>query len=77
MRDYNPNLIFMRMIEKFINGNEVCKQIKENETTRHIKVIIVSVHSKAEEECLAAGADAFLKKPFTSQELLNKVSSLF
>ena len=74
---YGPDLIFMRMIQKHIDGRELCRQIKANENMQQLRLLITSVYPSAAEECINAGADGFLKKPFTSIELLNAVNSLF
>ena len=48
--------------------------IKENEKTRHIPVIMFSAHPSAADRISEYGADDFLSKPVNSDLLLEKVT---
>lgn len=58
-----------------INGIEITKEIKR--LTPHIKVIVVTGYESAEiaQEAIAAGADAYITKPFESKQILLKIQS--
>jgi len=73
-----PHLLILDYLLPDINGNIVCKRLRENEDLRDTRVLIVSgVIEKAEvEKLLSSGADDFLRKPFEASELLSKVERL-
>jgi two-component system chemotaxis response regulator CheY len=54
-----------------INGLELIRFIKETERLRHIPVIIISTEAAEQdkERALALGADDYLAKPFTPEQL--------
>ena len=68
-----PDLIFIdvRLPEK--DGFEICRQIKGNHETSSIPVIIFSASGseKTRSRALEAGADDFLRKPFTRAQLID------
>lgn len=75
---YRPHLIVLDYMLPDVNGNVVCKRIRENEELRGTKIIVVSgVVNQAEIDGLrAAGADEFIKKPFNVQQLIDRMASL-
>ncbi len=67
-----PDAVLLDIIKPTEIGTELCRAIKEAETTRHIPVIILSTHPKAavvKEIC----ADEVLAKPFDVDELIAAV----
>jgi DNA-binding response OmpR family regulator len=69
-----PDLILLDVLLSGKDGHEIVKRLKSQEETRHIPVIMFSAHPSAEETTRAAGADAFVAKPFEMDELLEKVA---
>ena len=61
-----------------VDGYEVCRQVKEDETLRRTKVIFLSAKSKDTdiEKGLSLGADLYLTKPFSTRNLMAKVQEL-
>lgn len=53
----------------------VLQELKSTETTRRLPVIMTSGMDRRD-ECLRAGADAFILKPFRPSELLELVEEL-
>jgi DNA-binding response OmpR family regulator len=68
-----PSVILMDMLLSGADGREVCKSLKENESFAAIPIIMISAHSHARGECLEAGANQFLAKPFDMQEIFEAV----
>lgn len=68
-----PDLILMD--NKLVNstGKANCSILKNNKYTSHIPVIIMSA-SPVRDESLAAGADAFIAKPFLLEDLLQIIN---
>ena len=70
-----PDLILLDVVMPKKNGFEVCKVLKENPDTSHIPIIIFSASGSRgnRESASKAGADDFLLKPFTIEELTDIV----
>jgi len=60
-----PDLILLDVMMPGMNGYEVCRQLKENEATRHIPVIFVTALGEAEDETrgFELGAADYIIKP--------------
>ena len=73
-----PDLILLDVMMPDMDGFEVCQHIKENETTRHIPVVMVTcLNEKAMRmKGIAVGADDFINKPFDSTEILLRTHNL-
>jgi len=72
-----PDLVLLDVQMAGMNGYEVCRRIRENETTALVPVVMVTSHdSEARIDGIRAGAEDFLTKPFDQQELLLRVRSL-
>lgn len=72
----NVQLIIMDMLLSGVNGTDLCSELKKNNATSHIPVIMISAHPNAKEICLDAGADEFISKPFDMQDILSKINHL-
>lgn len=75
---FKPHLIILDFMLPDINGNIVCKRVREKAATRDIKVLCVSgVVKEADIKSLMdAGANDFLKKPFGIAALTEKIEAL-
>jgi class 3 adenylate cyclase len=72
-----PDLVLLDVQMAGMNGYEVCRRIREDETTALIPVVMVTSHDEeARIDGIRAGADDFVTKPFDQQELLLRVRSL-
>jgi EAL domain-containing protein (putative c-di-GMP-specific phosphodiesterase class I)/CheY-like chemotaxis protein len=69
------DLIILDIVLPDLDGFQVCQRLKENETTRHIPIIMLSAHALHEDklEGLYLGADDFLLKPCEYEELLARM----
>ena len=70
-----PSLLILDVRMPKLNGYQVCEALRAGEETADMKVIMLSalVGSNDVERGLAAGADAYMAKPFDPHELLSKV----
>jgi PleD family two-component response regulator len=71
----NPDLIILDKIMSVMNGFGVCRQLKSNEKTRYIPIVIAA-EIEDRRRAMEAGADDFLGKPLGISELNAKVKSL-
>lgn len=61
-----------------LTGREMCKRLRQDPSTKHIPVIILSGFSSEERraEALDGGADDYIVKPYTATELLARVRAV-
>lgn len=80
-REINPDLIVTDIIMPLMNGLEVVREVRASEKqtgTSPIPIIILSAKATPEDQAegLAAGANIYLKKPCSIDNLLKAVRSL-
>ncbi len=70
-----PDVVLLDISMPEIGGIPVCTEIKRNPATAEVRIIIVSAHCGSEfiAECLSAGADDYVTKPFQPDELARRV----
>jgi len=75
---FKPHLIILDYMLPDINGNIVCQRIRTNPALKDTRIIFVSgvVNQDEVKGLLAAGADAFIKKPFNIQALISQMADL-
>jgi len=73
-----PELIISDVQMDILDGFELCKQIKENLSTSHIPVILLTAYSLDEQRAIGfeSGADAYIPKPFNESLLKIRVRKL-
>lgn len=64
-----PDLIFLDVLLSGEDGRELCRELKSNEQTKQIPVILVSAHIDAKTALTSSGADGFLAKPFRLEDV--------
>lgn len=69
----NPDLILLDFRLPGKNGDEITKEIRQQNGLSSIPIIIVSANYKAEDKSLKAGANDFIAKPFDIDFLLEKI----
>jgi DNA-binding response OmpR family regulator len=68
-----PDVILLDVDLPYANGVEVGKQLKSNESTKDIPVIMVSANPYVDELSKEVGAADYVQKPFSLSTLLQKV----
>jgi CheY-like chemotaxis protein len=74
--ELTPALVIADVHMPGASGYEVCSQVKAAHPGVPVLLLVGTFEVFDEEEAQAAGADAHLKKPFDSQELLQMVEGL-
>ncbi|MBI4706684.1 MAG: response regulator transcription factor [Candidatus Omnitrophica bacterium] len=74
-RRERPDLILLDLMLPEIDGLEVCKQLKKEEKTAGIPVIMLTAKSQEADKVigLELGADDYITKPFSIRELIARV----
>lgn len=76
-RKEDPDIILLDIIMPVMDGYETCKELKKDNLTTHIPVIMITAvktDSKSRVKALNLGADAFISKPIDSVELTAQVN---
>jgi len=74
IRKEKPDVLLLDFFLGSSNGLKVLRQIREAPGMINLKIIMVSGIDKTE-ECLAAGANAFLLKPYMPDDLFDLLRS--
>lgn len=72
MKDWTPHLIITDLVMPNLNGIDLCRRVR---TSSEVPIIILSVRGQERQkvEALDAGADDYVTKPFSMNELLARV----
>ncbi|MCG7543239.1 response regulator [Pseudoalteromonas sp. MM17-2] len=76
--EFKPDIILLDVSMPDMNGYDVCRQLKANPETEDIVVMFVSARGTVEErmEGYAVGAEDYIVKPFSHDELKSKLMKL-
>jgi DNA-binding response OmpR family regulator len=75
IKEFNPAVILLDVLLNGADGRDICRQIKANEQTKHIQVIMFSAHPGAADNIASYGADHFVSKPVNTKALLQKLDN--
>ena len=73
-----PDLIVLDVLMPGMDGYEVCRRLRQQESTRAIPIVFLSAKDGRgdREHGLRAGADAYITKPFSPQSLIDTIVEL-
>src|SRR4051812_2948697 len=74
--EVKPDFVIADVHMPGANGYEVCRKSKQLRGSVPVLLLVGTFEPFDENEARSAGADSFLKKPFDSQELLQRVQEL-
>lgn len=78
LESFNPDLVLLDVMLPNKTGFEICQLIKEKPEWRHIIVILLTAKGREADitKGMALGADAYVTKPFSTKELIEKVAEM-
>src|SRR3990167_6946655 len=78
VEEVSPYVILLDVMMPKMDGYEVCRRLKEKDSTRFIPVIMLTALSGIDDKVkgIEMGADDFISKPFQKPELIARVKSL-
>ena len=78
VESFLPDVVLLDVMMPRKSGYEVCQQIRERPEWQHIKVVMLSAKGREAEvnKGLSLGADSYVTKPFSNQELIAKIEGL-
>jgi two-component system, chemotaxis family, response regulator PixH len=76
--EQHPDVIITDIVMPGFSGFEFCRQLKKNPVTQKVPIIICSSKNQDIDRIWAMkqGANVYLTKPFTKQELLRALQSV-
>lgn len=77
IREQKPDVVVLDVVMPRMNGYEVCREVKGDERTRHIRIVMCSTKDQTFdiEWAKRNQADAYITKPFKPQELLATIKN--
>lgn len=77
-REQKPDLILLDINMPRMSGLEVCRLLKADEQTAHIKIVMLTASGsdRDRDRATEAAADAYIMKPFSPIALLDMVYKL-
>lgn len=78
IKEEMPKLVITDVMMPKMDGLELCRNIRKNEETNHLPLIVVTarVEDRDRMKGLEAGAEVYLTKPFLGKELLLNIKNL-
>jgi DNA-binding response OmpR family regulator len=78
IRAESPDLVLLDVMMPKKSGFEVCQEIKSDPSLQQVRILMLTAKGRDTEVAkgLALGADAYVTKPFSTKELVERVRSM-
>jgi two-component system alkaline phosphatase synthesis response regulator PhoP len=78
VREDKPDLIILDIMMPKLDGYETCRIIKQDDSTKHIPVILLTAKGRDIDQKLGeeVGASDYITKPFSPTKLIERVQSI-
>jgi DNA-binding response OmpR family regulator len=79
VRQLRPDLVLLDLMMPDMDGWDVYQQMRADETTRGIPVIVITAKAQSIDKVLGlhiAKVDAYISKPFSPQELVDSIEKV-
>jgi len=73
-----PDLIVLDLMLPVVDGLQVCRQLRADPRTRHIRILMLTARSEEIDEIVGfnMGADDYVTKPFKLKPLIHRIKAL-
>ena len=73
-----PSLILLDLMLPEMNGQDVCRRVRSEPSTKHIPIIMISAMGTDEDRIagIRMGADDYVAKPFSPREVVSRAHAL-
>ena len=74
-RDGHPDLMLLDLMLPRLSGERVCQELRADPRTQSLPIVVLSARVQEAERlrALAAGADAFIAKPYDAARLVEEI----
>lgn len=78
IREHRPDLVFLDVMMPKVNGFEVTRIVRADETLRHIKIILLTARGQESDRATgeAVGADDYMTKPFSPTRIVERTREI-
>lgn len=78
IKKFEPNLLLLDWMLPDLSGIEICKRIRKDTSFKNLPVIMLTAKGEEEDKIkgLDSGADDYLTKPFSYNELLARIKAI-
>jgi DNA-binding response OmpR family regulator len=76
--DWRPDLMVLDVMLPGLDGFEVCRRLRERPENASLKILLLTARGREVERVrgLEEGADAYVRKPFSTRQLMITVAEL-
>lgn len=76
---WRPDVVLLDVMMPVRSGYEVCQKLRERPDLAPVKIVMLSAKGSEAEvnKGLSLGADLYITKPFSTQELVSTINRLF
>ncbi len=76
---YRPDVVLLDVMMPVKSGYEVCQRMRERPDLANVRIVMLSAKGSEAEvnKGLSLGADLYITKPFSTQELVATIDRLF
>ena len=78
IREERPDLVVLDVMMPKLNGFEVCEAVRADPGLSGVRILMLTAKGREAEmtKGLSVGADAYIAKPFSTRDLVDRVNTL-
>lgn len=78
VEELRPDLVVLDVMMPLMNGNDICRRLREQEDTKELPIIMLSALDSVDDKLAGfqAGADDYVPKPVDPKELVARITAL-